>query len=321
MFSPALLVFSLRIRLPNLRYLSTDEKMQILNKVSRESSIYRIVFSTPSRRRNNSETHVTTSSPSSTSSSLLLSTSPPDELYLGMDTVDNVQTSLDQFFAPVIESLNTPTTKIPPIVGWERNPQQMNKLVPKFVDCSHQLNPKVLSNDAVHLNLKLMKWRLLPDIDLEIVQKSRCLLLGAGTLGCNIARLLMAWGVSKITFVDSGHISYSNPVRQTLYIFKDCIPSQDGKLKSKAQAAAESLRMIYPGVDSEGVYMSVPMPGHSVSPAIVKQVQQDVQCLEQLIQNHDIIFLLMDTRESRWLPTLIAASKHKASFNNNGHTF
>ena len=33
--------------------------------------------------------------------------------------------------------------------------------------------------------------------------------------------------------------------------------------------------------------------------------------LEELIDSHDAVFLLMDTRESRWLPTVISAVKRK----------
>lgn len=48
-----------------------------------------------------------------------------------------------------------------------------------------------LADQAVDLNLKLMRWRILPALDLEKVAQTRCLLLGAGTLGCYVARTLM----------------------------------------------------------------------------------------------------------------------------------
>lgn len=52
------------------------------------------------------------------------------------------------------------------------------------------------------------------------------------------------WGVRTITFVDSARVSFSNPVRQPLFDFEDCLNGG----KPKAACAAEKLKKIFPGV-------------------------------------------------------------------------
>ena len=104
-------------------------------------------------------------------------------------------------------------------------------------------------------------------------------------------------------------MSFSNPVRQPLFDFKDCL--QGGA--RKAVRASEALHEIYPGVDSKGHVMSVPMVGHPIIDET--KTKADFENLQLLIEEHDAIFLLMDTRESRWLPTVMGKAANKIVMN------
>lgn len=57
--------------------------------------------------------------------------------------------------------------------------------------------------------------------------------------------------------------------------------------------------------------MHIPMPGHPVGDSLKEQTEKDVEHLDQLIASHDIIFLLLDSREARWLPTVLGALHQK----------
>ena len=53
----------------------------------------------------------------------------------------------------------------------------------------------------------------------------------------------------------------------------------------------------------------------SISESTKSRIEADVRVLESLIHEHDVVFLLLDTREARWLPTVMAASKRKLVIN------
>lgn len=198
----------------------------------------------------------------------------------------------------------------PVTVGWEPG-AGTTKLSSRVVDVSGTLDPLQRASAAVNLNLQLMRWRAEPAIDLPAIANARCLVLGAGTLGSYVARNLLAWGVSNISLVDSGRVSFSNPVRQPLYEYADCL--EGGKFK--ADAARDALKRIYPKVQVTAHRLTIPMPGHPIPPSEEDKVRQDAAKLEDLVQSHDVIFMLTDSRESRWLPTLLAARHNRLLIN------
>lgn len=102
----------------------------------------------------------------------------------------------------------------------------------------------------------------------------KVLLIGAGTLGCAVARNLIGWGIHHITFIDNGIVSPSNPTRQCLYTWKDV---QRHGSQAKAQIAAEALQAINPACCSQGLQMTVPMPGHATTEATAsRQLQEQI---------------------------------------------
>ncbi|CAK9057641.1 Ubiquitin-like modifier-activating enzyme ATG7 (ATG12-activating enzyme E1 ATG7) (Autophagy-related protein 7) (APG7-like) (mAGP7) (Ubiquitin-activating enzyme E1-like protein) [Durusdinium trenchii] len=169
------------------------------------------------------------------------------------------------------------------------------------VDLTRFLDSKMVAANAVDLNIKLMKWRVLPGLEPDRLKELRVLLLGAGTLGCGVARALMGWGCRHMTFVDAGKVSFSNPVRQSLFTHKD---AADGR--KKATAAKEAVLAILPDAKVEDVVMDIPMPGHPHQSA--ELLRANVVKLQELIERHDVICMLTDSRESRWLPSLLVAA-------------
>jgi len=54
------------------------------------------------------------------------------------------------------------------------------------------------------------------------------------------------------------------------------------------------------------------MPGHfTVSSEHTQHILETVDHIERLVESHDVLFLMTDNRDSRWLPTLLANKYNK----------
>lgn len=44
------------------------------------------------------------------------------------------------------------------------------------------MDPTAIAENAVNLNVNLMRWRVLPDLNVDMLSSTKFLLIGAGTL-------------------------------------------------------------------------------------------------------------------------------------------
>uniref|UniRef100_A0A0D9V2W5 Ubiquitin-like modifier-activating enzyme ATG7 n=1 Tax=Leersia perrieri TaxID=77586 RepID=A0A0D9V2W5_9ORYZ len=193
---------------------------------------------------------------------------------------------------------------VPEAIGWEGETigKEYKEMKPKEIDLS-SINPASQDEEKQLMHLKLMGWRHFA-VNLDKLSSARCLLLGAGTLGCEVARLLMTWGVRKLTVVDNGCVSMSDLVKQSLYTDKDCgVP--------RVTAIVPHLKERCSAVEVEGIQMEIPILGHNISASNAASVLDDCKRLQTLVDSNDVVFLLNETRESMWLPTLLCADKNK----------
>ena len=64
---------------------------------------------------------------------------------------------------------------MPAVVGWEKNAK--GQPGPRMANMRASMDPAKLAENSVDLNLKLMKWRLVPELDLDRIKATRCCLL------------------------------------------------------------------------------------------------------------------------------------------------
>ncbi|VDP10823.1 unnamed protein product [Heligmosomoides polygyrus] len=84
--------------------------------------------------------------------------------------------------------------------------------------------------------------------------------------------------------------------------------------RGKAETAATALRRIYPSIEAEAIRLTVPMPGHTISASEEACMERDVALIDELVATHDVVYLALDSREARWLPTVMASKHGKMAF-------
>eukprot|EP00792_Barthelona_sp_PAP020_P003766 TRINITY_DN1632_c0_g1_i1.p1 TRINITY_DN1632_c0_g1~~TRINITY_DN1632_c0_g1_i1.p1 ORF type:complete len:442 (-),score=107.93 TRINITY_DN1632_c0_g1_i1:302-1501(-) len=170
--------------------------------------------------------------------------------------------------------------------------------------CLHEY---LSTQHSTRKQLNVMKQRFAPLLDLNLISKQKILVIGCGTLGCNLIRTLVAWGVENFVVLDNGYVSDTNPIRQNLF-------TRDQIGRKKVDCIKESLTSMVNHLCVEKHHMTIPVPG-SVQHLTYDCLLQQIETLNEIISKVDCVFLLTDSIESRWLPSILAKVNGKPLFN------
>ncbi|CZT98923.1 autophagy-related protein 7 [Plasmodium falciparum NF54] len=194
------------------------------------------------------------------------------------------------------------------LCGWKyyEDKKKEKKSIISIINLNDFINKDTIQRISLELNIKLIKWKILKDLKFEHIKKLKILIIGLGTLGCMVARNCVSWGIQHYTFVDNSRVSFSNISRQYLYTLEDA--EKYGNIgEYKCVAAKKNLLKICPDLNITAKVMDIPMPGHLNY--LNENLEDTINELDNLINNHDVVFLLTDSKESRYFPCLMIAEK------------
>lgn len=63
----------------------------------------------------------------------------------------------------------------------------------------------------------------------------------------------------------------------------------------------------------EGIQMGIPKLEYNISASKISSITDDCKRLQTLVDSNDVVFLLNETWEGMWLPTLLCADKKKVN--------
>ena len=82
------------------------------------------------------------------------------------------------------------------------------------------------------------------------------------------------------------------------------------------------MKQIFPLVDAKGFNITIPLPGRTLIDEKAKEDYfKNLEILENQIKECDIMFLLTDSRESRWYPTVNRFKRKSLVSNSNSKSF
>ncbi|CXI42985.1 autophagy-related protein 7, putative [Plasmodium berghei] len=198
------------------------------------------------------------------------------------------------------------------IPGWKKYIEKKNNKIKEniiyVINLNNFLNKNTIQRISLELNIKLIKWRILKNFKFEKIHDLKILIIGLGTLGCSVARTCVAWGIKNFTFIDNSRVSFSNVSRQSLFNLENA-ESYNNIGEYKSIAAKNNLLKISPDLNIISKIMDIPMPGH-LNYLKNENLYNTIEELDKIIDNHDVVFLLTDSKESRYFPSLLIAEKH-----------